>query len=177
MRQNFDSDIWGPHAWFFLETVCMGYPTDPSYEEKKQAENFFKALQFMIPCEKCRNHYKKHLKKYPLNGEVLSSRDNLFMWIVDIHNSVHKNKQKTYDDTFNYYMDMYKINVDDECTDYTTVQYKIVKIPTIILIKNGKIINYINEKITEETLNKAITNVNVNVNANIEPLENMIVNK
>lgn len=70
-----------------------------------------------------------------------------------------------------------KINVDDECTDYTTVQYKIVKIPTIILIKNGKIINYINEKITEETLNKAITNVNVNVNANIEPLENMIVNK
>ena len=113
MRQNFDSDIWGPHAWFFLETVCMGYPTDPSYEEKKQAENFFKALQFMIPCEKCRNHYKKHLKKYPLNGEVLSSRDNLFMWIVDIHNSVHKNKQKTYDDTFNYYMDMYKINVDD----------------------------------------------------------------
>ena len=114
MRQNFDSDIWGPHAWFFLETVCMGYPTDPSYEEKKQAENFFKALQFMIPCEKCRNHYKKHLKKYPLNGEVLSSRDNLFMWIVDIHNSVHKNKQKTYDDTFNYYMDMYKINVNDE---------------------------------------------------------------
>lgn len=114
MRQNFDSDIWGPHAWFFLETVCMGYPTDPSYEEKKQAENFFKALQFMIPCEKCRNHYKKHLKKYPLNGEILSSRDNLFMWIVDIHNSVHKNKQKTYDDTFNYYMDMYKINVNDE---------------------------------------------------------------
>ena len=113
MRQNFDSDIWGPHAWFFLETVCMGYPTDPSYEEKKQAENFFKALQFMIPCEKCRNHYKKHLKKYPLNGEVLSSRDNLFMWIVDIHNSVHKNKQKSYDDTFNYYMDTYKINVDD----------------------------------------------------------------
>lgn len=66
-----------------------------------------------------------------------------------------------------------KINVDDECTDYTTVQYKIVKIPTIILIENGKIINYINEKITEDTLNKAI----MSVNANMEPLENIIVNK
>jgi hypothetical protein len=114
MRQNFEPSIWGPRAWFFLETVCMGYPTDPTYEEKKMAEDFFNSLQFIIPCEKCRNNYKKHLKQHPLTGKVLSSRDNLFMWIINVHNSVHKDRQKTYDDTFKYYMDQYNVSVDEE---------------------------------------------------------------
>ena len=107
MRQNFEPSIWGPRAWFFLETVCMGYPTDPTYEEKKMAEDFFNSLQFIIPCEKCRNNYKKHLKKYPISDEVLASRDNLFKWIVDIHNSVDPKKQRTYDETFTYYNNKY----------------------------------------------------------------------
>ena len=113
MRQNFDPQIWGPNAWFFLESIAMGYSTDPTYEEKKAAENFFLSLEYMIPCEKCRNNYKKHLKLYPLNEDVLSSRDNLFMWIVDIHNSVDVNKKKSYDDTFKFYMNKYNVQLSD----------------------------------------------------------------
>ena len=114
MRQNFEPNIWGPHAWFFLETITMAYPTDPTYNEKKMAENFFNSLQFMIPCEKCRNNYKQHLKLFPLTEKVLSSRDNLFMWIINVHNSIHKNKQKSYDDTFKYYMDQYNFKINEE---------------------------------------------------------------
>ena len=117
MRQNFEPQIWGPNAWFFLESVAMGYSTDPTYEEKKAAENFFESLEHMIPCEKCRNNYKKHLKKHPLTEKVLSSRDNLFMWIVDVHNSVDVNKKKSYDDTFQYYMDKYNVKVSESNTD------------------------------------------------------------
>ena len=47
MRQNFEPQIWGPNAWFFLESVAMGYSTDPTYEEKKAAENFFESLEHM----------------------------------------------------------------------------------------------------------------------------------
>ena len=46
MRQNFEPKIWGPHAWFFLESVTMAYPTKPSFDEKKAAEQFFNSLQF-----------------------------------------------------------------------------------------------------------------------------------
>ena len=113
MRQNFEPKIWGPHAWFFLETAAMGYSTNPSNEEKKAAENFFNSLHFMIPCEKCRNNYKQHLKSHPLNDKVLSSRDNLFMWIVDIHNSVDPNNTKSYDDTFQYYMKEYSVEINE----------------------------------------------------------------
>ena len=94
MRQNFEPKIWGNHAWFFLETICMAYPTNPSKSMKSSAKNFFLSLKDLIPCEKCRNNYKQHLKLFPLTEKVLSSRDNLFMWIINVHNSIHKNKQK-----------------------------------------------------------------------------------
>lgn len=72
-----------------------------------------------------------------------------------------------------------KINIDYEDTDYTTIQYKIVKIPTIILIENGKIINYINEQITEDKLDTAIENLNSNSNSNLNHgfQDNISINK
>lgn len=125
MRQNFEPEIWGPKAWFFLESVAMAYSTEPTYEEKKAADNFFSSLKYMIPCEKCRNNYEKHLKIYPLTDKVLSSRDNLFMWIVNMHNSVNKNKTRSYDETFKYYMKEYgSIEYDDDFKE-KSVMYNI----------------------------------------------------
>ena len=126
MRQNFEPEIWGPKAWFFLESVAMAYSTDPTYEEKKAADNFFTSLKYMIPCEKCRNNYEKHLKIYPLTDKVLSSRDNLFMWIVNIHNSVNKNKTRSYDETFKYYMKEYGNLEYDDDNQEKTVMYNIL---------------------------------------------------
>ena len=109
MRQNFEPKIWGPYAWFFLESIAMGYSTEPTYEEKKAAETFFQSLHLMIPCEKCRKNYIKHLKKHPLTEKVLSSRDNLFMWIIDIHNLVIPGNTKSYEDVFQFYMQKYDV--------------------------------------------------------------------
>ena len=36
------------------------------------------------------------------------------MWIIDVHNSVHSNKQKSYDDSFKYYMNQYNLSIEDE---------------------------------------------------------------
>ena len=49
-----------------------------------------------------------------------------------------------------------KFNVDDKNSDHITIQYKIIKIPTIIIMVNGKIKNYINDHITEELFNETI---------------------
>lgn len=107
MRQNFDPTIWGPKAWFFLESITMAYPTNPTDEDKKNTKLFFYTLQFVIPCEKCRNNYNKHLKIYPLSKEVLENRDNLFKWIVNMHNSVDPLKKRTYNETYKYYLNKY----------------------------------------------------------------------
>ena len=107
MRQSFEPKIWGPHAWFFLETIAMGYPDNPSENDIKYAKDFFKGFKLMIPCEKCRFNYEKHLQKMPLTNEILSSKNNFFKWIVDLHNKSFTTTKRTYNETLQYYLDIY----------------------------------------------------------------------
>lgn len=107
MRQNLEPTVWGPHAWFFLESIALGYPQNPTYEEIQSAKNFLTSLKDLIPCERCRHNFKKHLKKTPLTHSTLSDNEKLFKWIVDIHNSANTKNHKSYHDTFAYYMGKY----------------------------------------------------------------------
>ena len=62
-----------------------------------------------------------------------------------------------------------KINVDNENADSKTIKHKIIKIPTLVIIKNGKSKNYINEEITENIFNDLSDNNDIKhkQNANI----------
>ena len=134
MRQNFEPKIWGNHAWFFLETICMAYPTNPSKSMKSSAKNFFLSLKDLIPCEKCRNNYILHLKKYPLTDKTLSSRDNLFVWIVNIHNSVDPKKTHSYDDTFKYYLEKYNYKNTSNSKKFTKKKKLLILFLIILII-------------------------------------------
>ena len=34
-RVNINSDIWGPKAWFFIDSAILGYPDNPTPEPDK----------------------------------------------------------------------------------------------------------------------------------------------
>lgn len=90
-------NIWGPPGWKFIHYVTMGYPNYPSDEVKKKYYNYFHALKHVIPCSICSSHFTQNLEKLPLTDEVLSSRDNLMKWGIDMHNFVNKlNNKKEY---------------------------------------------------------------------------------
>lgn len=136
MRQNLEPKVWGPHAWFFLESIAMGYPTNPTPTDIEKTKLFFLSLKYVLPCSKCRNNFDKHLEDNPLTDEVLSSNETLFKWVVDMHNAARKEKKKrTNEKTFNYYMKMYT---------KSTFKYTIYKI--IILIVALLIIGFLLKK-------------------------------
>lgn len=81
--------VWGPPMWISIHLVALGYPKNPSYADKKAAKDFFESLQFLLPCELCRNHYKENLKKFPITPH-LDRRDDLFKYTVMLHNEVNK---------------------------------------------------------------------------------------
>jgi hypothetical protein len=121
-------DIWGPHGWKFIHYVTLSYPQNPTEENKTNFKNFFTLLQHVLPCKICANHYAENLKKLPLTDEVLSSRDSLVKWAIDIHNIVNESKNKPvmkYEDALN------AINTNEECTE------------NIIIIKNDNHIYYL----------------------------------
>ena len=124
MRQNLEPKVWGPHAWFFLESIAMGYPTNPTSTDIEKTKLFFSSLKYVIPCLKCRQNFDKHSRNNPLTDDVLSSNETFFKWIVDMHNLAKKDK-RTYNDTFQYYMNKYN--------NKSTTKYTIYKIIIIIL--------------------------------------------
>lgn len=100
-------EIWGPHAWMFLHTITLNYPENPSYQDKQTHRLFFESLQDVIPCPKCKQHYKQNLIDYPIQ---LNSKKELISWLINIHNQVNlkNNKRKySYEEVNHIYNDLY----------------------------------------------------------------------
>ena len=36
-----DPKIWGPKVWFVIHTVALNYPNNPTYQDKRNHEDFF----------------------------------------------------------------------------------------------------------------------------------------
>lgn len=108
-------NIWGPHGWKFIHYVTLAYPiNNPDDETKKNYKNFFTMLQFVLPCKVCANHYAENLNKMPLTDEVLSSRENLVKWAIDIHNIVNVSKNKP---IMKYEEALKAIGTDEQCKE------------------------------------------------------------
>ena len=56
--------VWGPSLWFFLHTVSFNYPENPTEDDKRNYHNFFDSLKHVLPCEKCKDHYKQNIQKF-----------------------------------------------------------------------------------------------------------------
>lgn len=87
-----EPNIWGPPAWTFLHSVTLNYPDNPSSEHKTNYKNFFESLGDVLPCPTCKKHYKENIIKHPIR---LDSKDDLTKWLVDIHNKVNEQNDKT----------------------------------------------------------------------------------
>jgi hypothetical protein len=82
-------DLWGPCAWKFLHYITLDYPINPTPADKEHYYQFFESLQYVLPCGTCRKNLQEHLKNYPLTDSVLSSRESLVKWMINLHNIVN----------------------------------------------------------------------------------------
>ena len=105
-----DPNIWGSQAWLFLHTITLNYPDNPSKFDKENFKNFFENLSHVIPCDVCREHYKKNIRKYPIQ---LDSKESLTKWLHMIHNLVNVKNNKDelpYEEFIKNYSNLYSGN-------------------------------------------------------------------
>jgi hypothetical protein len=103
---NISPRIWGPHGWKFLHYVTFSYPENPTNEDKENYKFFFNSVGSILPCFTCRENYKNHLKKFPLDDNTLKTQFNLVSWLINIHNEVNKihgEKILSYNEVLNIY--------------------------------------------------------------------------
>ena len=107
MLDNISPQLWGESFWKTIHYVCLSYPVNPSDDDRANVITFLKSVQFVLPCQKCRVGYEENLTKFPLSDNVLSSKNNLFEWSVNVHNEVNKKNGKSvqkYDDIMKQYL-------------------------------------------------------------------------
>lgn len=147
---NLNPAVWGSHAWFFLESIVIGMPEKLSGQEKMIYKNFFSSLEFLLPCTKCREHFHENLIKYPLTDEILSSKDSMMKWIVDMHNQVRiagGQREKTVDEVISFYKDAYNTekNEDSNTQEHSLLLIFIIVIAVIFFMHRNKIMKYLSK--------------------------------
>ena len=93
-------EIWGPRLWFFIHTIAINFPDNPTREDYDKYLMFFKSLKHIIPCEKCRIGYIEKTTKNPVNNHLKNST-TLFNYTIDLHNEVNRSlgkKELTYEE-------------------------------------------------------------------------------
>lgn len=95
--------IWGPPAWKFIHLLTLNYPNKPTFQDKYNYKQFILSLQKVLPCETCSKHFQENIQNSNFE-DILKSRESLFEWFVDVHNSVNKQNKKnewSYDKVYN----------------------------------------------------------------------------
>lgn len=88
---GFQTKVWGPAAWLFLHTIARNYdPDKPGMKDGYLL--FFRNLEHVLPCGKCRENYAKIInsenKKLRLDKSKLKTREMFSYWLFLVHNKV-----------------------------------------------------------------------------------------
>ena len=86
---KYNPNIWGPHYWFFLFSIALTYPHNPTNITKKKYYNLIRDFPLFIPDYKIGKSFENLINKYPVSP-YLDNRNSFIRWINFIHNQVIK---------------------------------------------------------------------------------------
>ena len=104
-------EYWNSY-WKCLHFLSFIYPDEPSDNNKKEIKKLLSKMKADgISCPQCRQHFINYLQKLNID-EIVKSKDSLFNFFVDLHNSVNKKLGKgvlNYEKVRELYKDLDKI--------------------------------------------------------------------
>ncbi len=80
------SSYWGNRQWYWYHLISYTAPEQIDISIQKIYIELLYYMTKLLPCPKCYNHFKEHVKKYPIN---FTSRNNMIKWFIDMHNEVN----------------------------------------------------------------------------------------
>ena len=105
---NFESDVWGPHYWFFLHTISQAYPETPNAVTKRKYYDLIQNMPLFIPVPELGDKFSNIIDKYPVSP-YLGSRESFVRWVHFIHNKINISLGKE-EISFLKSIDLYKSN-------------------------------------------------------------------
>lgn len=81
---------WGPKYWYIIDLTVATYGTQPTNSQKQHVFRWFNALVEVLPCDRCRAHYKQLWKRNPLTARHLANSTTLEKWVAWMKGEVSK---------------------------------------------------------------------------------------
>jgi hypothetical protein len=107
---KYDSDVWGPHYWFFLHSIAYTYPEIPNSVTKRKYYDFINNLPLFLPNSEMGDQFSKFLDKYPVTP-YLDNRESFIRWVHFIHNKYNQilgKEEISFYDSIDIYNNFYK---------------------------------------------------------------------
>lgn len=136
-----DPTIWGPKAWFFLHSVTLAYPENPSGDDQNNIYHFFMSLRNSLPCKACNDHYAEYIGDGQKLRAATRVRRNMIEWLIILHNKINaiNNKQQwSVKEVMEKYKSEYKIGANNCWSfyrNYPNVFFALFLLLVFILIK------------------------------------------
>jgi len=96
-------NVWGPPLWRLLHTLAekAGKQTNPILiaDERRAWISFLKAVEMVIPCQRCKAHYTKwrttHRLEQFMNYSPTVFREEARKWLWGLHSEVNEERNVT----------------------------------------------------------------------------------
>ena len=135
---NLHSDVWGPHAWFFIDSIVIALPDNISLNLQNQLKNFLFSFSSLLPCEKCRYHFSEYVNKTNMINADFSKKDTVIKWVNTLHNDIRKRNNSqpfSIEKTLKYYDKQYNSVSKNSYKDFFIIFIFICVI--LYLLKRG----------------------------------------
>jgi hypothetical protein len=110
---SFSPDIWGPALWPVLHMIAFSYPLSPTDEEKQHYFEFFRCLQFVLPCGTCSKNVRQVFRDTGFSKDIhFKGRESLSQYVYMLHSAISRKlgkkekKNVTFDSVRKAYMDV-----------------------------------------------------------------------
>jgi cytidine deaminase len=123
---------WGNRQWYWYHLISYTAPEQIDLPIQKIYIDLLYYMTKLLPCSKCYNHFKEHVKKYPIN---FSSRNNMIKWFNNMHNEVNLSLNKphmTLEDANNIYLEL-ELPKDDTSISSSSTAFKLKPINHLYL--------------------------------------------
>jgi hypothetical protein len=115
----------GPIFWNMMFAIGLTYDVN----KKQEYYNFLHQLQYVLPCEICKNNYHRKLKT--LTDDILISKHSLLNWMTEIRNDIYISQKRKKKLTLKENIDeIYKF---DNINIYLTIIYILILIILIMI--------------------------------------------
>jgi hypothetical protein len=89
---------WGPPLWRLLHTLAEQLGKQPvpslSVDERRACLQFLHSIESVLPCEKCKHHYRAWRQKNPPTtfGNGVELRNSVRTWLWALHSEINQER-------------------------------------------------------------------------------------